>query len=225
MNKEFNFVYVTTNLENGKKYIGKHSTDDMFDGYYGTGELIKKAYKKYGKDLFETKIIKFFDTEDEAYDYEEFLIDESIIYDDRYYNIDLGGKGSMRGRKHKESSKKQISDKMKGRSKPPRSKEYIENFEKAMAKRRKPKSPPKPRVFVRGEEHPLYKRPRPQSVIDLCKLNNRKHPIWQSYDILFKLWKENDKPGWRKMTRLAIENGFPNTAYDKMIKQFKQDSE
>lgn len=155
MNKEFNFVYVTTNLENGKKYIGKHSTDDMFDGYYGTGELIKKAYKKYGKDSFETKIIKFFDTEDEAYDYEEFLVDESIIYDDRYYNIDLGGKGSMRGRKHKESSKKQTSDKMKGRPKPPRSKEHIENFEKAMAKRRKPKLPQN-RGFLLEEKSILY---------------------------------------------------------------------
>lgn len=60
MDKQFNFVYVTKNLINGKKYIGKHSTDNLFDGYYGTGDLIKSAVSKYGIENFTTTIIKLF---------------------------------------------------------------------------------------------------------------------------------------------------------------------
>ena len=36
----YHFVYETTNLINGKKYIGKHSTDDLNDGYLGSGKAI-----------------------------------------------------------------------------------------------------------------------------------------------------------------------------------------
>ena len=41
------FVYVTTNLINGKKYLGKHNGKS--NSYLGSGKALKKAIKKYGK--------------------------------------------------------------------------------------------------------------------------------------------------------------------------------
>ena len=50
-------VYKTVNLVNGKYYIGVHKTDNPYDDYIGSGKLIKRAIKKYGKDSFHKEII------------------------------------------------------------------------------------------------------------------------------------------------------------------------
>lgn len=55
--KRYNFVYKTTNVLNGKIYIGVHSTDDLNDGYMGSGKAISTAIKKYGEENFTTEIL------------------------------------------------------------------------------------------------------------------------------------------------------------------------
>ena len=40
---KYHFVYITTNTINNKKYIGVHNTNDINDGYIGSGKLLQKA--------------------------------------------------------------------------------------------------------------------------------------------------------------------------------------
>src|SRR5436190_796543 len=48
-------IYKTTNLINGKIYIGKDSKNK--NSYLGGGLLIKKSIKKYGKENFKKEIL------------------------------------------------------------------------------------------------------------------------------------------------------------------------
>ena len=48
--KTIMIIYKTTNLVNGKIYIGKDSKNNP--NYLGSGNLLKKALIKYGKENF-----------------------------------------------------------------------------------------------------------------------------------------------------------------------------
>jgi hypothetical protein len=65
------FVYITTNLINGKKYLGKHN--GKHEGYLGSGTILKTAIKKYGKENFKREIIKECSSDKEAYELEKEL--------------------------------------------------------------------------------------------------------------------------------------------------------
>tara|TARA_B110000114_G_scaffold184318_1_gene227717 strand:+ start:1340 stop:2671 length:1332 start_codon:yes stop_codon:yes gene_type:complete len=92
--KKYMFVYCTTNLVNGKIYIGQHSTNNLKDRYKGSGLLISKAFKKYGKDNFKFEIIEFSDSREYLDKLEKTLISNyKALNNDIGYNIHQGGLG------------------------------------------------------------------------------------------------------------------------------------
>ena len=72
------YVYLITNKVNGMKYIGKRSCSCPIeqDRYMGSGTLISKAIKKYGRDNFSKTVLFVGETEEEAYQYERELIEK-----------------------------------------------------------------------------------------------------------------------------------------------------
>lgn len=93
----FHFIYKVTNRVNGKYYIGVHNTTDLGDGYKGSGNILKEAYKKYGKKSFDFEIMEFFETAEESYNKESEIVNEDLVKDPMCYNVMLGGKGSKTG--------------------------------------------------------------------------------------------------------------------------------
>jgi group I intron endonuclease len=65
-------IYKTTNLINGKIYIGQDSKNNP--KYLGSGKIIKLAIKKYGKENFKKEILEYCDTFAELNDREIFWI-------------------------------------------------------------------------------------------------------------------------------------------------------
>lgn len=90
-NYMYNYFYKITNNLNGNFYYGIHSTNNLDDGYMGSGLKLKRAYKKYGIENFSKEIIKFFNTREELSDYEATVVTEQLINDCNCYNISLGG--------------------------------------------------------------------------------------------------------------------------------------
>ena len=95
--KKYYYLYKITNLINNKYYYGVHSTDDINDGYMGSGSLIKKAIKKYGKVNFKKEILEYFNDKEQMYQREAEIINETVINDKACYNFKLGGEGGTSG--------------------------------------------------------------------------------------------------------------------------------
>ena len=84
-------IYKITNIINGKHYIGMHQTNDLEDGYFGSGVALKRAILKYGKDNFTKEILFVFDNEEDMVQKEK----ELVIVSENSYNMTEGGKGGF----------------------------------------------------------------------------------------------------------------------------------
>lgn len=88
-------IYQTTCVVNNKIYIGKHQTTNLDDGYFGSGKLLNRAIKKYGKQNFKKEILFIYDNEDEMNKKEKELVNEIFILNVNNYNLCIGGKGGF----------------------------------------------------------------------------------------------------------------------------------
>lgn len=89
----FYTIYKTTNLINGKIYIGKHKTQDLDDNYLGSGKVLTYAINKHGINNFTKEYLFIFDNEDDMNNKELELVNESFIKEDTNYNLKIGGDG------------------------------------------------------------------------------------------------------------------------------------
>lgn len=85
-------IYETINKINGKRYIGKDKHNDP--NYLGSGKILNKAIKKYGRENFVKTILEYCDSEDHLAQQEERWINlTNAQTSDMYYNIGPGGIG------------------------------------------------------------------------------------------------------------------------------------
>jgi len=90
----FYTVYKTTNLINGKIYVGLHVTSNLEDDYLGSGVQLKSAVKKYGKENFKREYIKVCNSPEEMYELEADIVNEDFVKRSDTYNMKTGGTGS-----------------------------------------------------------------------------------------------------------------------------------
>jgi group I intron endonuclease len=146
--KHIYIVYRTTNLVNGKFYIGVHKQDFflpiIFDGYLGSGLMLKRAIKKYGEENFIRETLHIFYTAKEAYKKEKEIVNENFVNRRDNYNLCGGGQGN-RGFSHSGESKRKISESMKG--------ERNHNFGKKASSKSKQKMSDSHKGKLKSEEH------------------------------------------------------------------------
>lgn len=93
MQSTFYTIYKTTCLVNRKTYIGKHITQNLDDGYLGSGKLIRRAIDKYGVENFHKEILHVFDNEADMNAKERELVTEAYVLQKTNYNLCVGGQG------------------------------------------------------------------------------------------------------------------------------------
>lgn len=89
--RKYHYFYKITNNITGQYYFGIHSTNNLNDGYMGSGSSLRRAKKEYGKENFTKEIIKFFNTRDDASVYENEVVTQNVIDDVNCYNLRTGG--------------------------------------------------------------------------------------------------------------------------------------
>lgn len=134
------YVYIITNLMNGKKYIGKRSCRCPIeeDRYMGSGVILSRAKRKYGIEWFEKKILMVCDSEEEVYKEEIKAIELVKAWENpMYYNLRNGGKGGMRSSQHTEETKEKLRIANSGENHPMYSKSLSEETKKILSKSKK----------------------------------------------------------------------------------------
>lgn len=140
--KPIGFVYLTTNIVNGKIYVGQHEIkgNKFADDYIGSGGThFRNSVKKYGRENFKRKILKLCYTVNQLNGYETYYIkklratDPNIGYNKLPGPINLlnpsklpevskikseklsGSNNPMFGKKHTEETKRKMSEARKGK--------------------------------------------------------------------------------------------------------------
>ena len=88
------FIYETTNLVNGKKDRGIHKTNNIEDGYLGSGIAFLYAIDKHGYENFTREILEFCDSYDELLEKEKIYVNEEWVKSHLNYNLKTGGQSA-----------------------------------------------------------------------------------------------------------------------------------
>lgn len=87
------YIYTTTCKITNNFYTGMHSTNNMQDGYLGSGNILQHSINKYGKNSHTIEILEFFSSRIEASRREKEIVNEEYLKNSRCMNIVVGGEG------------------------------------------------------------------------------------------------------------------------------------
>lgn len=97
--RKFHYIYKITR-DDGRFYIGMHSTDNLDDGYFGSGNLITRSVKKHGISRHSKEIIEFVDSREELKSREKEIVCLETLDDIKCMNLKLGGEGGFSSAEH-----------------------------------------------------------------------------------------------------------------------------
>lgn len=127
--RKHHIIYKTTCTTTGKWYIGMHSTDNLRDGYLGSGTHLWRSIDKYGKENHHMEILEHLPDRKSLSEREKELVAEAKK-DPMCMNIAWGGEGATDRPATKEETRAKLSA---------ASKRYVrtkEWYEKVVATRR-----------------------------------------------------------------------------------------
>ncbi len=108
--KTIHYLYKTTCLVTGRYYIGMHSTNNLDDGYMGSGRRLRASIRKHGKENHVKEILEFFETRELLVEAEKEAITPGMVEDENCMNLMGGGEGGYVNDNHYEMLREKASD-------------------------------------------------------------------------------------------------------------------
>lgn len=105
--KKYHYIYKTTCQVTGKFYVGMHSTDNLEDGYIGSGKILCYSISKHGKENHVKEILEFCSSRDELKQREKEIVNEELLQNPLNINLKYGGEGGWDHIKNSSSYKAQ----------------------------------------------------------------------------------------------------------------------
>lgn len=108
--KKYHYIYKTTCNVNGKYYIGMHSTDNLEDGYLGSGKRLWNSINYHGKENHTKEILEFLKNRKELKKREKEIVNEQLLSEELCMNLQIGGGGGIIDENHHIKMRKGASD-------------------------------------------------------------------------------------------------------------------
>ena len=91
--RKFHYIYKIIRNGSNRYYVGMHSTDNIDDGYFGSGTLLWKSINKYGKENHTMEILEFCESREQLKIREKEIIGDLWKLDEACMNLKGGGEG------------------------------------------------------------------------------------------------------------------------------------
>jgi hypothetical protein len=92
-NRKYHYIYKTTNIITNCFYIGLHSTNNIRDGYFGSGDRIRSSLRHYGKENHKFEILEFLENRKLLMIRESEIVNKELLKNPLCLNIMQGGYG------------------------------------------------------------------------------------------------------------------------------------
>lgn len=90
--RKFHYIYKITRSD-GMFYIGRHSTDNLDDAYFGSGQRLWKSIKKHGKEKHTKEVLEFLPSLKALKLREAELVNYDLLANPLCMNLAKGGDG------------------------------------------------------------------------------------------------------------------------------------
>jgi len=217
----YHLIYLIENNITGKKYIGKHSTNNIDDSYFGGGVYLKRSIKKYGISNFSKKIIEFCDKSD-LNKKEIYWISKMNTKNPNGYNLTNGGDGGDTYSLLNETQKNKFKEKS---SRINKGKKFSEEIKQKMKKpkseshKQKLKGPKSEEHKRRMKEAWIERRKNPVSEETREKIGNVRKGQKHQESSRNKIGQANSKRVWKEESKDKIRNSKLNSALSEETKR------
>ena len=98
--RKYHYIYkITCNVTN-RFYIGMHSTDDLNDGYFGSGKRLWFSINYHGKENHVKEILEFLPSRQLLKEREKEIVNKELIGEILCMNLKEGGDGGFSTKEH-----------------------------------------------------------------------------------------------------------------------------
>ena len=91
--KKYHYIYKTACIITGKFYVGMHSTDNLEDGYLGSGKILGYSISRHGRENHVREILEFCSSREELKQREKEIVNEELLAQPLNINLKYGGDG------------------------------------------------------------------------------------------------------------------------------------